>query len=70
MQQIQLKVHGMRCANCIRFISDGLKELGGVGEVSVALEQKEVLVEYDPEKVLPEQLQRTIEAIGHYQVTL
>jgi copper chaperone len=46
-QETTLNVEGMSCPSCIRHIDDALREVQGVREVSVLLEQSQVRVKYD-----------------------
>jgi copper chaperone len=48
-EETTLKVEGMSCPSCVRHIDGALRELKGVGEVSVQFERGQVLVRHDRE---------------------
>jgi len=55
----------MSCSFCTSTISKAFTRLDGVDEVGVSLAHEEGLVRYDPDKVTPDQLRRTLEQIGY-----
>lgn len=58
-----LKVDGMSCNHCVSTIEKNVGEIAGVSSVTVNLEQKEVVVEFDQEATLA-QVKETIEDQG------
>lgn len=46
-----LDVSGMSCNSCVRHVNEALRELKGVREVQVRLQEGKVLVKHDPQGV-------------------
>ncbi|HWP22969.1 MAG TPA: heavy metal translocating P-type ATPase [Candidatus Binatia bacterium] len=65
MEKVQFKIGGMFCSFCVETIRRALGRLDGVQEVHVSLAHEEALVEYDPSKVMPEALEKTLIAVGY-----
>lgn len=61
----RMKIGGMSCSFCTSTIDKAYSRIDGVYEVGVSLAHEEGLVKYDPSKVTPEQLRRTLEQIGY-----
>jgi Cu+-exporting ATPase len=60
-----LDLEGMTCASCAMRIEKGLKEVPGVREASVNLATEQAAVSYDPAQTNPEQMVRSVEAVGY-----
>ena len=45
---VRLSVTGMHCASCVALVEETVRELPGVTEVAVSLEEGEATVSYDP----------------------
>ncbi len=60
----RMKIGGMSCSFCTSTIDKAYSRIDGVDEVGVSLTHEEGLVRYDPSKVTPEELRRTLEQIG------
>jgi len=63
MQKEVLKVNGMSCNHCKKSIENALKEIGVSGAVN--LEEKNVVMEYDKQKVSLEKVISEIEDQGY-----
>lgn len=61
----RMKIGGMSCSFCTSTIDKAYSRIDGVYEVGVSLAHEEGLVKYDPSKVTPEELRRTLEQIGY-----
>ena len=61
----RMKIGGMSCSFCTSTIDKAYSRIDGVYEVGVSLAHEEALVKYDPSRVTPEQLRRTLEQIGY-----
>jgi mercuric transport protein len=59
-----IRVEGMKCAKCSGSVEKALKATEGVEKVEISLEQKEVVVEYNDEKVNEAKLREVINATG------
>ncbi|WP_079102002.1 heavy metal translocating P-type ATPase [Carbonactinospora thermoautotrophica] len=66
--RVELAIGGMTCASCAARIEKKLNRLDGVS-ATVNFATEKATVEYDPERVTPEQLVKTVEATG-YTATL
>jgi copper chaperone len=69
MQTVTLGISGMTCGGCVRSVGNVLRALDGVAKADVSLEQACAVVDYDPAKLKPEQLKRSVEEAG-FEVTL
>jgi Cu+-exporting ATPase len=65
MEKVQFKIGGMSCSFCVETIRRALLRMDGVKEVHVSLAHEEALVEYDPSKVTPVELEDTLAAVGY-----
>ncbi len=61
----RMKIGGMSCSFCTSTIDKAYSRIDGVYEVGVSLAHEEGLVKYDPSRVTPDVLRRTLEAIGY-----
>ncbi len=61
----RMKIGGMSCSFCTSTIDKAYGRIDGVHEVGVSLAHEEGLVRYDPSKVTPEKLRRTLEEMGY-----
>jgi len=61
----RMKIGGMSCSFCTSTIDKAYARIDGVYEVGVSLAHEEGLVKYDPSKVTPEKLRRTLEEMGY-----
>ncbi|MED1490644.1 MULTISPECIES: copper chaperone CopZ [Bacillales] len=62
---ITLNVEGMTCGHCKMAVTNALKELEGVKNVDVHLEEGTVDVNYDETKVSVEKMKEAIEEQGY-----
>ena len=69
LKKLALPISGMSCASCVAKIEKGLSALDGVIEANVNLATERVTVEFDPERVRPVDLVKTIAELG-YEVRL
>jgi Cu2+-exporting ATPase len=58
-------IQGMSCASCAASVESILKNTKGVQEASVNFANQTALVEYDPAKTGPEELRKSLQAIGY-----
>lgn len=61
----RMKIGGMSCSFCTSTIDKAYGRIDGVHEVGVSLAHEEGLVKYDPAKVTPDELRRTLEEMGY-----
>ncbi len=62
---ISLKVEGMHCGMCVSRIEKALKELDGVSEATVSLEENRANVRYESGSVKTEELIAAVEESGY-----
>lgn len=70
MANIQLRIDGMTCGNCVAHVSEELTELDGVADILVTLNAtgtSEVQVTTDGE-VTDEQLREAVDEAGDYHI--
>ncbi|MBI2365080.1 MAG: cation-translocating P-type ATPase [Deltaproteobacteria bacterium] len=65
MEKVQFKIGGISCSFCVETIRRALRRLDGVQEVHVSLAHEEALVQYDPSRIRPEELEDTLTAVGY-----
>jgi len=61
----RMKIGGMSCSFCTSTIDRAFSRIDGVFEVGVSLAHEEGVVKYDPARVNPDRLRRTLEQIGY-----
>lgn len=59
-----IRVEGMKCSKCSGSVEKALKATEGVEKVEVSLDRKEVVVEYNDEKVTETKLRDVINGTG------
>ena len=69
MKNIELKIKGMSCSHCTKSVEDSLKDLDGVLNVNVSLENSNAIVEFDENKVSIDSIVETIKEL-EYEVSL
>lgn len=63
MQQVDLRVSGMSCGNCVRSVKKALEDIGASGRVS--LKNGSVTVKYDENHLSLEAVMNAIEDLGY-----
>ncbi len=58
-------VVGMMCAACSANVEKRLSEMEGVSDVAVSLPGRTAMVDFDPEKVTPDDMRREVAAAGY-----
>lgn len=64
MKTVKFKLETLTCPSCIDRIEGVLKKEPGVKEAKVYFNSSRVNVQYDEEKVKPDQLAQLIEKVG------
>jgi len=64
-QTVTLPVEGMHCASCVLRIERSLSVLNGVVRASVNLATEKATVDYLPDAITPEDVERAIESLGY-----
>jgi len=68
-ETLNLPVRGMTCGNCAKGIQQTLARTPGVARAAVDHTAASARIEYDPDRVKPEQLAAAIRDLG-YEVPL
>src|SRR6266508_4685684 len=63
--RLQVKLGDMHCSFCVSTIEKALTRREGVERVSVSLAHEEGLVEYQPERIGPQEIVDTLRAVGY-----
>ncbi|MFQ6075337.1 MAG: heavy metal translocating P-type ATPase [Candidatus Bathyarchaeia archaeon] len=61
----QVKIGGISCSFCVSTIQKACSKLDGVEKVNVSLSHEEALIQYDPSKVEPWQIEEAIRSLGY-----
>jgi len=64
MRTTILNINGMTCMGCVNSIKNVVNEIVGVTSTDVSLENKQVKIQYDPEKTDINQFKEAIEGAG------
>lgn len=59
----------MKCGSCVKKIETNIKQLDGVKEVSINLEEKKGNIVYNPDQITPQKLEQSISDLG-FQTTI
>ena len=68
MKIIELKIKGMTCDNCAATIERQFKNKAGIVEMKVSYPKGNGIFTFDENKISKEEIIKTINATGHYQV--
>jgi mercuric ion binding protein len=66
---VSLHVEGMTCPSCKVAVRTALSKLAGVKDARVDVDRKSATVEYDPNRVTPQQMIDAVNRLG-YQASL
>src|SRR5512140_2553223 len=64
-KQLTLPITGMTCANCVATIERNLKKLDGVSTAVVNLSSERATVEFDPVKLVLDDIIHKVERAGY-----
>ncbi|WP_219419739.1 heavy metal translocating P-type ATPase [Pseudonocardia nigra] len=64
-RRIRARIAGLHCSLCTGTIEKALGRMSGVGMVSVSLTHEQALVDYDPDRVRPEEILGTLRDVGY-----
>lgn len=65
MEKIELNVNGMSCSHCENAVKKAVSALEGVTKVDVDIPGKKVAIEYQADKVTPDDFKAAIEDQGY-----
>ncbi|SFB56903.1 copper-(or silver)-translocating P-type ATPase [Amycolatopsis marina] len=64
-ERIRARIAGLHCSLCTGTIEKALGRMDGVGQVSVSLTHEQALVDFDPQRVAPEEILGTLRDVGY-----
>jgi copper chaperone len=64
MQTTILNINGMTCMGCVNSIKNVVEKVSGVSGADVSLKNKQVKIQYDPEKTNINQFKEAIVGAG------
>jgi copper chaperone len=64
-EMMSLTVEGMSCQHCVKAVTQAVTALPGVESVVVSLENKSVVVGYNPDKTAQDSIRVAIEEQGY-----
>jgi Cu+-exporting ATPase len=64
-EKAALQITGMHCASCAATIEESLNKVEGVSKAAVNFATEKAYVEYDPNKVSPESLEKAVKEAGY-----
>ncbi len=59
------EVQGMTCATCPLTVKAAVKKLKGIGEVNASLQEKNVVVDFNSQKVNATEIKNAIDSVGY-----
>jgi Cu+-exporting ATPase len=62
---ITLQIDGMHCTSCSLNIDGSLEDLDGVIEAKTSYAKSQTTIEYDPQKINQEQIEKNIQETGY-----
>jgi P-type Cu+ transporter len=65
MEIIQLDIQGMTCASCVAHVEKGIRKREGIDMASVNLATDRATVSYDPDRVSPDEIIRSVKDAGY-----
>lgn len=65
MQTVDFNVPSISCSSCSNKIQENIKELKGVGDVSINFKSQNIKVEYNPSEVDPQEIKNHISQMGY-----
>jgi copper chaperone len=65
MEKLTLRVEGMSCGHCEITVQDAVRKLPGIKKVKASRRKKELVTDYDPAVVSPEQIAAAVKSTGY-----
>jgi Cu+-exporting ATPase len=70
VRRCSMRIEGMTCHSCVSLVESAVRDLGGVVSMTVTLETKEGVVEYETGRVGEEEIRSAIEDTGFEVVSI
>lgn len=64
-QTIIFSLSGLHCVSCALNIDNRLEDLAGVSSAQTSYPKSQTKVEFDPQKITPVKLTKTIKSLGY-----
>ncbi len=64
MQKVDLNIPSLSCSSCSKKISEGLKSIKGINNVSTDLKSQVVTVEYNPDDIQEQDIKKEVWNMG------
>lgn len=64
MENIILKINGMKCTGCSQRLEKALKNTDGVQDAVVDFESREAKIDYDASKISTQDIYETVSDVG------
>jgi Cu+-exporting ATPase len=64
MQTIDLNIPSLSCSACAKKITEGLKSIKGIDDVSSDLKSQIVTVKYNPSDIQPQEIKKQVWNMG------
>lgn len=64
MQTIDLNIPSLSCSACTKKITEGLKSIQGIEDVSSDLKSQMVTVKYNPSDIQPQEIKKQVWNMG------
>ncbi len=58
-------IEGLKCQHCKARVEEGLKKMNGVAMADANVEQKQITIEYDPERISIREIQEAVDDLGY-----
>ena len=68
LQNLEVPIKGMDCAECTQHVQHAISKLDGVKSVDVLLATEKAIVKLDPDKVDMPAIRRAVASTGDYSV--
>lgn len=65
METASFNVPSISCSACSSKIEENVKELKGIGNVSSDLKSQQVIIEYNPSDISPQEIKKHIAQMGY-----
>ncbi|HCX62292.1 heavy-metal-associated domain-containing protein [Sedimentibacter sp.] len=65
MKKLTLQLEELGCPSCVKKIETALKKQDGVNEVNVLFNSSKAKIEYDEEKIDPDNISKAVTNLGY-----
>lgn len=65
METVSFNVPSISCSSCSNKIKNSLSSINGVSNVTIDLKTQSVQVEYNPDSINPQEIEKAITSMGY-----